>query len=532
MENRQADDSSDVLHGVEIIINTIKEERDPEALVWKICGKVLDIFGCDRAWLLFPCDPDSPSWSVPVERTVPEYPGANVEGLTIDMTPDVAEIFQAALDSEVPLIYGPGGLPLAENTKSFQVKSQLSMAIYPRIGRPWQFGIHQCAFERVWTKREMRLFQAIGVMTAEALGNILLFRDQAAANENLEKRVNERTAELIAEKDFAEGLIETARAIVLVLDTEGRIVRFNPYMEQLSGYRLEEVAGLDWFDTFLLKEEADWVHEIFDKAVTDVATKGVVNRILTRDGRERVIQWHDTTLKDAEKRIVGVLAIGHDITERVDIEERIRASLEEKKILLQEIHHRVKNNMQIISSLVGIQRVRMKDNLDPETLAAFVEIGNRINSMALVHERLYRSADFVRVDFATYAEQLAKELLHAYGKQPDAVVLETRLDDVRINMNQAIPCGLILNELLSNALKYAFPDNRTGRILVALDSDSCSSCCLSVCDDGIGLPAGLDVKTAQTTGMVIVNALVRQLQAELQIEQGYGVCFNIRFKGI
>lgn len=186
-------DGFDVLSGVEVIVNTIKEERDSEKLLWKICGRVLDIFHVDRAWLLFPCDPRSPSWKVPVERAVAEFPGANIQGLTVDMTPDVAAIFQTALDRGLPVIYGPGGLPLAENTKSFQVKSQLSMAILPRTGKPWQFGIHQCSYERIWKETEIRLFQIIGIMTAEALGNLLLFYE-----------LEQRTAELsnLAEKLF------------------------------------------------------------------------------------------------------------------------------------------------------------------------------------------------------------------------------------------------------------------------------------------------------------------------------------------
>jgi PAS domain S-box-containing protein len=205
-------------------------------------------------------------------------------GLTIDMTPGVAEIFQTALDSESAVIYGPGGLPLDENTKAFKVRSQLSMAIFPRYGRPWQFGIHQCSGDRIWENAEVRLFRITGIMTAEALGNSLLLRNLEKANEDLELRINNRTAELNAQKNFAESLIDTAQVIVLVLDTNGRIVSFNPCMERLSGYSLEEAKDRDWFETFLPGEDRLKVREIFDRSFNGIDTMGNVNPILTRDG--------------------------------------------------------------------------------------------------------------------------------------------------------------------------------------------------------------------------------------------------------
>lgn len=198
------------LEQIEIITNIIKSEKDVEKLLWNICEKILAIFKCDRAWLLFPCDPESPTWQVPIERTTSKYPGANLKNTHIKMTPDVAAIFQQALDSDTPVVYGKGGLPLAENTKSFAVRSQLSMAIYPRQGKPWQFGLHQCSSERVWTEAEIKLFNIIGVMTGEALGNLLLFRDLKKINAELEQRVADRTNEL--QKSLDE--VKTLRGII------------------------------------------------------------------------------------------------------------------------------------------------------------------------------------------------------------------------------------------------------------------------------------------------------------------------------
>jgi two-component sensor histidine kinase len=186
--------------------------------------------------------------------------------------------------------------------------------------------------------------------------------------------------------------------------------------------------------------------------------------------------------------------------------------------------------MQVVSSLIGIQRTRLKDLVDPEMLAAFRETENRINSMALVHERLYRSADFAHVEFDTYIQQLAEDLFRTYGVRSDAVVLDTRIQTVEISINQAIPCGLIVNELVSNALKHAFPDSRPGRIIVTLGRESPGIYDLSVCDDGRGLPHGFDTANAKTTGLTIVNALVRQLDADMNVEPGNPTCFHVRFR--
>lgn len=519
-----------LLASIESIVDTIRNERNSEQLLDSICGKVLRLFGCDRAWLLYPCDPEAPSWSVPVERTVPAYPGANLASLSVLMTADVAEIFQTALDSEQPVVYGPEGLPLAENTKSFQVKSQLSMAITPHTGKPWQFGIHQCSYDRVWSEAEIRLFKIIGVMMGEALGNILLVRDLQKANDQLETRVSTRTAELNAEKELADILIETAQAIVLVLDQEGKIVRFNRYLEQLSGYRLADVVGEDWFQIFFPPHEKELAIRSFQYDGQNDSARGHVHSIVTKDGAEKIIEWYGKALPGTLGRTAGLLAVGHDVTERTKVEQQTRTALDEKSLLLKEIHHRVKNNMQIVSSLIGIQRSQLSGSADSPLLDAFLETQNRIKSMALVHEKLYKSSDFAHVDFAQYIKQLAKELTNAYGIRPDFVSLATRVERSSIDINHAIPCGLIVNELLTNAFKHAFPAGRSGTVGILLRKSRQQYYRLVVCDNGVGLPEELDIATAKTTGMVIVNALIRQLRGNLVVVRDNGACFKITFR--
>ncbi len=293
----------DILDGIESIISVIKNERDPEKLLWQICGEVLDLFQCDRAWLLSPCDPHSPSWEVPVERTVSEYPGANLKGRSIEMTPDVADIFRAALNSEMPLVYGPGGLPLTENTKSFQVKSQLSMAIYPRNGQAWQFGLHQCAYERVWKEEEKRLFHAIGVMTAEALGNLLLFQGLQQANDELTQRVKAQEAAETANRAKSTFLARMSHELRTPLNA---IIGFSELLldsvDQLSDSHNESIDQIYQNGNHLL----ELINEVLDLARLESGQVKVVSEPVVCDALLNECVYLTTAIADRSNIKVAV----------------------------------------------------------------------------------------------------------------------------------------------------------------------------------------------------------------------------------
>jgi two-component sensor histidine kinase len=230
-------------------------------------------------------------------------------------------------------------------------------------------------------------------------------------------------------------------------------------------------------------------------------------------------------------RMVGdILA---NALERKEVEQQLNASLKEKEVLLKEIHHRVKNNMQVISSLLNIQSSRIKSK---EILEMFKESQDSIRSMSLIHERLYQSADLAKIDLSHYIQNLANYLFRSYRIDPEAVVLNTDVQDVSLDINKAIPCGLIINELVSNSLKYAFPQvkgadkkkAKKGKIDVRLSSDD-GKIILSVKDDGIGLPEDLNIETADSFGLQLVTTLVSQLNGRIDIERKPGATFNIRF---
>ena len=221
-------------------------------------------------------------------------------------------------------------------------------------------------------------------------------------------------------------------------------------------------------------------------------------------------------------------AANQSLEERVaERTRRLQASVLEKEILIQEIHHRVKNNMQIISSLVNLQAERI---LDSETKDMFLVTKDRIRSMALVHEKIYRSKDFARIDFVDYVRNLVTQIFRSYGVSGAAVRSEVEGDPVFLNISTAVPCSLIVNELVSNSLKHAFPGGRPGRLTVrvaALDDGQVS---LLVADDGIGLPPDFDLARTDSLGLQIVSLLVDQLGGSIKVDGRNGSRFAFTFR--
>ncbi len=197
-------DLDNTLQAVERVTELIRNEKNPEKLLWSICSEVLERFEADRVWMLYPCNPDAAFWEVPIEQYRPGYPGAHVLKIQRPMTPDAAEIFRTALKTQSPLSYGLGGLDIVETVEAFSVRSQLLMVINPRHGEPWLFGMHQCSHDRQWSPAEIRLFQIISTMAGEALGNQLLLTSLRDMNKELEDLVDIRTEELRVSKEAAE----------------------------------------------------------------------------------------------------------------------------------------------------------------------------------------------------------------------------------------------------------------------------------------------------------------------------------------
>jgi two-component sensor histidine kinase len=213
----------------------------------------------------------------------------------------------------------------------------------------------------------------------------------------------------------------------------------------------------------------------------------------------------------------------------VEIEERLKqlkTSLHEKDILLKEVHHRVKNNLQVISSLIDLQAERITD---PATRTLFRDTRDRVRSMALVHEKLYQSADLAHTELGAYIRNVMKELFLAHGEVSSKVSLQLELEPVFLPIDMAIPCGLILNELATNSLKHAFAGRERGTIEIHLTSTENHSVRLLFRDDGWGLPSGLNLQAAESLGLRLIRMLSKQLRGEVMTQSGEGTMFELRF---
>jgi two-component sensor histidine kinase len=225
---------------------------------------------------------------------------------------------------------------------------------------------------------------------------------------------------------------------------------------------------------------------------------------------------------DGEKVVVYV----KDITERKRAEDKIKESLREKEVLLKEIHHRVKNNLQIISSLLNLQAGHVTDE---GLLATFRESQNRIKAMSLVHESLYKSDDLSRINFAEYIRTLVRRSFYTYGVSAGNISLEENIAEVYLDIDTSITVALIINELVSNTVKHAFPGGKTGKLKIDFGIENGGMYLLKVSDNGVGLPKGFDPEEEESLGIGLVNALVKQLGADINIVGRKGTTVIISF---
>lgn len=304
----------------------------------------------------------------------------------------------------------------------------------------------------------------------------------------------------------------------------GILTHCNAAAETLTGRSRTQLVGQP--QTILHPpEEKERYLEVFRDYASLGQNRRIEGDVIREDGSR--VQVEITSSLAATGGHTFLQGIFRDITDRKQAEAAMLATLEEKTALLKEVHHRVKNNLQIISSLLGLEARQQKDQ---KVLDAFRNTQDRVRSMALLHEMLYRSKNLARIDLSGYVQRLCEQLFRAIGGDPSRVRLECRCAAAaEVGMDQAVPCGLIISELVSNALKYAFPEGRSGRITVELAFAPDQRMVLTVADDGVGLPAGLDPAHASTLGLHLVSALTGQLMGTLEVERGRGTAFHLTF---
>ena len=339
----------------------------------------------------------------------------------------------------------------------------------------------------------------------------------------LKERENRLNAQLL----FMQQLLDSIPIPVYYKDIGGVYLGSNVAFEALMGMPRSEIVGKTVYDV-LPKERADIHHEADLALLRHPGVKIYEERGIYGDSESRDIIFNKATFVDADNRMAGIVSALIDITERKRAEEKIRASLVEKEILLKEVHHRVKNNMQIVSSLLELQSDSIPDE---RSRACLRESQDRIRSMALIHESLYQSKNFASIDLGEYISDLSQYLFNSYAVESERVSLNVDAGNIYIDINRAVPCGLIINELISNSLKHGFPDGRSGEISVRVSSEG-GRITLEVADTGIGMPAGLDTRNTETLGLQLVNLLAKQLSGSISFDGGQkGTVAVISFPG-
>ncbi len=336
---------------------------------------------------------------------------------------------------------------------------------------------------------------------------------------------------------YLESIIVNANVWLNVLDERSRVMIWNKAAERISGYSTEEVVGhakiWEW-----LYPESDYRQKITEKAAAIIqrgeSVEDFETTIQRKDGQKRVIAWHSRSLVNERGDPTGSIALGRDITEHKQAQAQLQKSLLDKEQLLKEIHQRVNTNMQVVSALLSLQSRYIRD---PKIRQIFKQGQSRIRALALIHEKLYQSGDLTRLDFSLYIRDLAIYLFQTFKVNPQEIRLNIQAEDIHLDINTAIPCGLILNELISNALQHAFPKKKgkaadvpLGELRIRFTGDTDKTYTMIVSDNGIGLPPEVDLQNTESLGLQLVNMLSYQLKSTVEIKKEPGTTFLFKFQ--
>ena len=327
-------------------------------------------------------------------------------------------------------------------------------------------------------------------------------------------------------EDKFRKLAEDAQ-VGVYLHQDGIFRYINPCFARMFGYKIDEIVGRLGPVDFCHPDDWPLVARKIEARYRDEEAKAHYNfRGVRKDGSVRIMEVYGSrTTFQQRPAIIGMIM---DVTAEKERERKLQASLKEKEVLLQEIHHRVKNNMQIISSLLRLQ-ARQANNPHFEQLIQVCQ--NRIRSMALIHEKFYETSDFTKIDFNDYARRLLSYLLAIYIKDEKQITLDIGIQDVFLDINKAIPCGLLINEIVSNSLKHAFPGGKRGTISLKMRRTNHQEVELIIADDGVGFPPKFDLHKTTSLGLQLVKDLVRQLGGHFELIQRRGIEYRIYFQG-
>ncbi len=385
------------------------------------------------------------------------------------------------------------------------------------------------AWQITQAKKELRLNEILEMIIAIAM---LDFEHRAHVGDEgdvfdaVASGLNGLSEELYAStvsKTYLDNTLNAMINPVIVVSTVATIRSVNEAALILLGYTEAELLNQPFGMLFSVEAYTGLAFN------TLLETEGGKNIELTcqhKNGQQISILLTASLLHDVQGNIQEIICMVQDISEHKQAEKKIKAALAEKEVLLKEIHHRVKNNMQVISSLLDLQSTYLEDEAAQEMMQ---ESRRRVRSMALVHEQLYQSADLARIDFADYVHDLVGYLGRVYGNMVREVMIEVDISRVALTVETAVPLGLIINEMVSNAYKHAFPDGRSGQIHISLQEINDDQFCLFVQDDGRGFPADVDFRHSPSLGLTIIMTLVDQLQGQIELILQNGTRFELTF---
>lgn len=327
-------------------------------------------------------------------------------------------------------------------------------------------------------------------------------------------------------KNELAAIVESSDDAIISRNMDGVVTSWNQGAERIYGYSEKEALGNN-MDTMYAPRHEEEFSKLMEQIIKGERVKHYETQRVRKDGEIIDISLTISPLRNADGEIIGSSAIARDITEKKQMEKDLQQSLKDKDMLIGEIHHRVKNNLIIITSLLSLQSDYVKDQ---ESRSLFEESENRARSMALIHEKLYQSGEAKRIDFNEYIQSLGKELYQSYALNTN-LHLETDLDpDIFLDVDTAIPLGLIFNELFTNSLKHAFPEGGEGTIKVGFHKLEGDEYQLTLEDDGVGLSEDFNMEESESFGLRLVDALTQQIDAKVKLDTSNGTSYTITFQ--
>jgi PAS domain S-box-containing protein len=487
----------------------IRAENE-QALLDDISRIICEVAGFRMTWVGFVVKGESPFINVVARAGVgilfmngETYPLNDKEETPVDIVIRSKNSYVIQDFEKVPM-----GAPWRDNALKDGYRSAIVLPLLDDTGNP--FGVLSIYSEGPggFTPVEIKLLEELGSDLAFGIRNLRLRVERGLAQ-----------SALVHEKELSDALLEAAPGFFCVLDHKGGILRMNKIMEKLMGggplnplkyvYRDDLEPAMQRFNSLL---KAGHLEDDF--------------RLEFKPGE--ITWWHISGHAVTIQRTIYIIAAAFDITQRKQIEENLKKALKEKDVLLQELYHRTRNNMQVISSFLTMQSIA----LDDEKLRTILnEMENRISAMALVHEKLYKSKDLTNINLREYLKDLSDLLFRSFPTASKKVTLVYEAEEVFVTIDIAIPIGLVVTELFTNSLKYAFPDVRSGKICLQMKRHDRDELELNISDNGIGAPGKFDFGQKNTIGIPMVLSIVRkQLRGSIELDSAHGFNWKISFR--